>query len=112
MNVPCEVIQYARSNMPVAALGHPPLPLPRYPARWPTCLPNQADVLNTPHARAYERLIRRILDLPQRPAVIVMHAYSYFRTDKTYHRSSGMNPLQRVQAAQSVRRTCGSAGLQ
>ena len=40
--------------------------------------------MNTAERRAYERLLRKLLKLPNRPAVILLHTYSY-REVRTYH---------------------------
>lgn len=50
---------------------------------FPSCLPLLAHPPNQPliHSsarRAFERLIRKLLLLPQRPAVVLVNAYNYF----------------------------------
>ena len=51
--------------------------------------PWPSDIFNTPKRRAYERLIRRVLALPQRPAVIALHYYGYLLAEKKYYLTGG-----------------------
>ena len=55
-------------------------------------LENPADNFATTSRLAYERVVRRLVNLPQQPAVIVLHYYSYFKAERTFYNSAGVSP--------------------
>ena len=55
-----------------------------------------ADEFDTPSRRAMERIIRRLLGLPQQPAVIMLQYYSHFRWGGKFYYSAGASNCSNV----------------
>ena len=72
--------------------------------------PRLADNFDTASRRAFERVVRRVVNLPQQPAVIVLHYYSHFRAESTFYKSAGASEWVREQGHNvCVNETCSGA---
>ena len=67
--------------------------------------PVRADLWDVPQRAAFERLLRRILSLPHKPALLLLNHYAYFASEGRFYDSTGAKQheeRQRVCAAKGT----------